>query len=235
MRSDRAVGTAALALAGAAGAYVLLGRDWCNTWGASREEAAREMPGDALLPEPDMLATRAITISAPPRDIWPWLVQMGSGRGGAYTYDWIENLFGLDMHSADRILPEFQDLEVGDVLPMGPKGPGMRVEVLESERALVYRFEDGNWVWAFGLYPQLGGTRLVSRNRISAPGASGARRLLNVLFMEPGSLVMERKMLLGIKERAEGAPTASRPGARGGSRPGQAPEPQRLREPGSPA
>ena len=203
MRSEHRIGTAALALAGAAGAYVLMGRTWCNTWGATPEEAAREMPGDALLSEQDMLATRAITIDAPPRDIWPWLLQMGSGRGGAYTYDWIENLFGLDMHSADRILPELQDLEVGDVLPMGPKGPGMRVEVLEPERAIVYRFEDGNWVWAFGLYPQLGGTRLVSRNRITAPGASIGRRLFNMLLMEPGSLVMERKMLRGIKERAE--------------------------------
>ncbi len=200
------MGTAALALAGAGVAYVLGGRSWCNTWGATPEEVAREMPGDELLSEPDMLATRGITISAPPRDIWPWLVQMGSGRGGAYTYDWIENLFGLDMHSANRILPEYQDLEVGDVLPMGPKGPGMRVEVLEPERAMVYRFEDGNWVWAFGLYPQLGGTRLVSRNRISAPGALVGRKLFNLLFMEPGSLVMERKMLRGIKDRAERNP-----------------------------
>jgi hypothetical protein len=86
-----------------------------------------------------------------------------SGRGGAYTYDWIENLFGLGMHSPDEILPEFQNLEVGDVLPMGSSGPGMRVEVLEPERAMVYRFEDGNWVWAFGLVPEDGATRLVSR------------------------------------------------------------------------
>jgi hypothetical protein len=161
------------------------------------------MPGDELIPEPDMLATRAITIDAPPSAIWPWILQMGSGRGGAYTYDWIENLFGLDMHSADKILPQFQDLKVGDVLPMGRSGPGMRVEVLRPDRFLSFRFEGGRWVWIFGLYPEDGSTRLVSRNRISAPGATIARRLFNVLFMEPGSLVMERKMLSGIKERAE--------------------------------
>jgi hypothetical protein len=89
------------------------------------------MPGDELLPEPDMLATRAITVEAPPCAIWPWLVQMGSGGGGAYAYDWIENIFGLDMRSADEILPQFQGLEVGDVLPMGRSGPGMRVEILQ--------------------------------------------------------------------------------------------------------
>jgi hypothetical protein len=105
------------------------------------------MPGDDLLPEPDLLATRAVTVAAQPSAIWPWLVQMGSGRGGAYTYDWIENLFGLGMHSADEILPQFQDLEVGDVLPVGPKGPRMRVEVLRPEQALVFRSEDGTGAW----------------------------------------------------------------------------------------
>ncbi len=161
------------------------------------------MPGDDLLPRPDLLATRAITIEAPASAIWPWLVQMGSGRAGAYTYDWIENLLGLDMHSADQILPQFQDLKAGDVLPAGSTGPGMRVEILEADRALVVRSQDENWVWAFCLHPYGEVTRLVSRNRIAAPGASLFRRAFNLLVMEPGSLIMERKMLLGIKERAE--------------------------------
>jgi hypothetical protein len=161
------------------------------------------MPGDELIPDPDTLATRAITIDAPPTALWPWLVQMGSGRGGAYTYDWIENLFGLGMHSADEILPEFQGLAEGDVLPMGRSGPGMRVEILQPERFLTFRFETGTWVWIFGLYPEDGSTRLVSRNRLSAPQAGVFGRLFNTLLMEPGSLVMERKMLIGIKERAE--------------------------------
>jgi hypothetical protein len=197
------ISAASFALAGAAAAYPTILRDRCLNWGASAEEVTREMPGDELIADPDMLATRAITINTAPSAIWPWLVQMGSGRGGAYTYDWIENLFGLDMHSADEVLQEHQVLEVGDLLPMGTKGAAMRVEVLDPERFLVFRVGDGNWVWIFGLYSESSTTRLVSRNRISVPQPSLLRRLFNLLFMEPGSLVMERKMLLGIKERAE--------------------------------
>ncbi|MFG1605220.1 SRPBCC family protein [Actinoplanes sp. NPDC049265] len=178
-------------------------RRWYLTWGATPEETRRTLPGDDLLSPADMISTRAITIDVPPERVWPWLVQMGSGRGGAYTYDWIENLFGLGMHSADRILPEFQNLDVGDVLPMGQNGPGMRVEVCEPGRALAFRSEDGQWVWSFTLTPEGGGTRLVSRNRIAETGASTGRRLADRLIMEPGSLVMERKMLRGIRDRAQ--------------------------------
>jgi hypothetical protein len=127
---------------------------------------------------------------------------MGPGRAGAYTYDWIENLFGLNMHSADRIHPEWQRLAVGDVLRSGPDRPGMRVEVLEPERALTSRSEAGDWVWTFALAPEGDGTRLISRNRISMRGAAAGQQL-GMLVMEPGSLIMERKMLLGIKQRAE--------------------------------
>ncbi len=175
---------------------------WCVQWGASAEEAARELPGDDLLASPQVLTTRAIGIQAPASLIWPWLVQMGPGRGGAYTYDWIENLFGLGMHSADKILPEFQDLKVGDAQQLGARGPILRVAVLEPECALVFRSDDGNWVWAFVLEPAGEFTRLLSRNRIAA-GSSLLTRLVNTYLMEPGSLIMERKMLLGIKERAE--------------------------------
>jgi hypothetical protein len=186
----------------AAAAYSVLFRRWCLTWGATPEEAEAELPGDELMPEPDVLSTRAMSIHAPPSAIWPWLVQMGSGRGGAYTYDWIENLFGLDMHSATEVLPQLQGLKQGDQLPL-PNGPTMRIEVLEAERTMVSRSEDGTWVWIFALRPAGGVTRLISRNRIATPGAPAAARLVNLLVMEPGSLVMERKMLLGIKERAE--------------------------------
>jgi hypothetical protein len=168
------------------------------------------MPGDDLMPDADLLATRAITIDAPPEAIWPWLVQMGSGRGGAYTYDWIENLLGLNMHSADEILPQYQDLKAGDILPVGSSGPRMRVAVLRSGHALVFASEDGSWVWAFGLYPlNETSTRLVSRNRITAPPASAVARRVYQLVMEPGSLIMERKMLLGIKHRAEASTTGT--------------------------
>ena len=185
-------------------AYLVSGRQPCLTWGATAMEIARTMPGDDLLPHPDVLSTRAISIDAPPSAIWPWLVQMGPERGGVYTYDWIENLLGLNMHSAKEILPQFQDLKVGDIQPLGSKGPRLRVEVLDAEQAMVLRSEDGNWVWAFGLYPERGRTRLVSRNRIAIPGASPLTRAFYTFIMEPGSLIMERKMLLGIRSRAAG-------------------------------
>jgi hypothetical protein len=202
-RAARIVAGAGLATGAAALAYPVLLRRWCLTWGAIPEEVSRQLPGDELLPDADIVSTRAITIGAPPGDIWPWLAQMGSGRGGVYTYDWVENLFGLGMHSADEILPQFQDLKVGDAEQLGKRGPVLRVRVLDPERSLVLRSDDGNWIWIFSLAPEGAETRLISRNRIALPGASRAARALNTYLMEPGSLVMERKMLLGIKQRAE--------------------------------
>jgi len=194
---------AALAAGGGAVAYPLFFRRWCLTWGATAEEVSGKLPGDELLPEASVVSTRAVTIDAPPAAVWPWLVQMGSGRGGAYTYDWIENLLGLHMHSARQILPQFQDLKVGDELPLGPDRPVMRVEVCHTERALAVRSADGNWAWILALAAENGRTRLISRNRIATPGARPPGRLFNLLVMEPGSLIMERKMLLGIKQRVE--------------------------------
>lgn len=191
-------------LAGAVVSYLRVGRKPCLTWGATPEEVDRTMLGDELLASPDILATRAVTVNAPPSAIWPWLIQMGSGKGGVYTYDWIENFFGLHMHSANEILPQFQHRQVGDVEQLGPNGPRLRVEILDVERAMVLHSEDGNWVWAFCLYPMgESSTRLISRNRIAIPGASALLRGFYTVVMEPGSLIMERKMLLGIKSRAE--------------------------------
>jgi hypothetical protein len=194
---------AAVALSGGVIAYPLFFRRWCLTWGARPCEVSMKLPGDELLTDPGIVSTRAVWVDAPASSIWPWLVQMGPGRGGAYTYDWIENLFGLGMHSADTILPQYQDLQMGDAQRLGKRGPVLRVAVLEAERSLVLRSEDGNWVWAFSLVPEAVGTRLISRNRIAARGGQLPVRLFNLLVMEPGSLIMERKMLLGIKQRAE--------------------------------
>jgi hypothetical protein len=192
---------AGAAIAGVA--YSKPARRWYLTWGATAEEVAARLPGDELLTDPHGTSTRAIHIDAPASAVWPWLVQMGSGRGGAYTYDWIENLFGLDMHSADEILPQFQQLAVGEILPLGPNGPDMCVAALDDQRTLVFRSTDGNWVWIFNLEAHGTGTRLVSRNRIALPQAPWFSRLAYRLVMEPGSLIMERRMLYGIKERAE--------------------------------
>jgi hypothetical protein len=178
-------------------------RDWSLTWGAMKSEADAVLPGDDLLGRPDIVTTRAIGIEAPANLIWPWLVQMGPGRAGAYTYDWIENLFGLNMHSASTIIPEFQHVAVGDAWRLGSRGPVLRVALVEPERALVVRSDDGNWVWAFVLEPGCDLTRLISRNRIAMPGAAWPARAATRWIMEPGSLVMERKMLRGIRARAE--------------------------------
>jgi len=174
------------------------------TWGAGASEAAARLPGDELLEDADGVATRAIWIDAPASAVWPWLAQMGpSPRGGAYTYDWIENLLGLNMHSVDRVLPEFQHPRVGDTIGYGTNR--MRVERVESEHVLAWRSEDGNWVWAFVLDQVGGRTRLISRNRFRLPTVAAR---LGMLPMEPASLVMERKMLRGIKRRAERLATA---------------------------
>ena len=121
-----------------------------------------------------------------------------SPRGGAYAYDWIENLLGLNMHSADQVLPQFQRPQLGDAIGYGSNR--MRVELIDPERAFAWRSEDGNWVWSFVLREDHGVTRLISRNRFRLPTLMAR---LGMLLMEPASLVMERKMLLGIKQRAE--------------------------------
>jgi hypothetical protein len=179
--------------------YLRLLRAPVLTWGATDAEAAARLPGDELLEDADGVATRAIEIDAPASAVWPWIAQMGpSPRGGAYTYDWIENLLGLNMHSADRVLPEFQQPEVGGTIGYGSNR--MRVERVEPERALAWRSEDGNWVWTFILEERNHSTRLISRNRFRLPTLAARAGMIP---MEPASLLMERKMLRGIKERAE--------------------------------
>jgi hypothetical protein len=169
------------------------------TWGATAEEAAAQLPGDELLVDADGVATRAITIDAPPPAVWPWIAQMGpSPRGGAYTYDWIENLLGLDMHSADCVLPDYQHPQVGDGFGYGTSK--MSFKIVDPERVLATQSADGNWVWTFVLEEQDGRTRLISRNRFRL---SKLKDKVGMIPMEPGSLVMERKMLRGIKQRAE--------------------------------
>jgi hypothetical protein len=172
-------------------------------WGAREAERVRHLPGDDLLPNAAVQTTRAVTIEAGPRFIWPWLLQMGpKPRAGAYTYAWIERLLGLDIENSDRILPQFQHLEVGDFWPLNEQGAGLRVVAVEAERWLVLQWEPTLSTWAFALYPESGGrTRLLSRNRI--PGSGLLFRLGMLAFMEPGSLIMEREMLRGLKRRAE--------------------------------
>lgn len=179
--------------------YVKVLRRTVLTYGATPGEAGARLPGDELLEDADGVSTRAVDIVAPTSAVWPWLAQMGpSPRGGAYTYDWIENVLGLNMHSTDRVLEEFQHPQIGDVIALGSNR--MRLERIDPERALAWRSQDGNWVWTFVLTSENGSTRLISRNRFRLP-TLGVR--LMMLPMEPASLLMEREMLAGIKRRAE--------------------------------
>ena len=186
-------------IAAAALVYRSLLRRRIMNWGATDAEVDARLPGDELLEHADGVATRAITVDAAASAVWPWIAQMGPlPRGGAYTYDWIENLLGLDMHSADRVLPDYQHPRVGDTLGYGKNR--MRFERVEPRRVLATRSEDGNWVWSFVLEEQDGKTRSISRNRFRLPSLTAR---IGMLPMEPASLVMERKMLHGIKQRAE--------------------------------
>lgn len=199
MMRRRTLAAVAAALTGAGLVYRKLVRQPILTWGATAAEAEARLPGDELLEDADGVATRAITIEAPTSAVWPWIAQMGpSPRGGAYTYDWIENLLGLSMHSVDRVLPEFQHPEIGDGFGFGANR--MSYAIVEPEHTLAVCSADGNWVWSFILDERDGKTRLISRNRFRLPKLKDK---IGMIPMEPGSLVMERKMLHGIKERAE--------------------------------
>jgi hypothetical protein len=198
--------------------YLLVIRPWHLRWGATADEAHRVLPGDDLVPQPKINATHAITIHAPIEQVWPWIVQIGYGRGGFYSYEFVENAMGLDIHNANRILPEHQSLNVGDVIPFAPSGFDVPVAIVEPPRVLVVhgdtrtggsgapKMRPGDYLsvaWSWHLEPIDGGTtRFVERWRLDfGPG------LINTLayrvFLEPGAFIMERKMLLGIKQRAE--------------------------------
>jgi len=187
------------------GIYLRVLRPRHMNWGASDQEAHGPVAGDDLMPQAEIVSTRVVEINAPPSAIWPWLVQMGPGRGGAYTYDWIERRLGLDIRNADRIIPEFQDLAEGDEVEM--PGYKMRVERLDPERAMVVRSSNGAWLWAFELRPGGSVTRLISRNSFDTSRLR-PQDWLAYPIIEPGSWVMERKMLLTIKQRAEALASA---------------------------
>jgi hypothetical protein len=178
-------------------------------WGTTDAELSRALPGDAIVPHPRKSSTRAITIYAPAEAIWPWLAQIGQGRGGLYSYDGLENLAGCDIHSTDRVIPELQDLRAGDTVRLGPEGyPAYRVAAVEPDRALVLDGNESNMEahsWVFVLEPiNEQTTRLIVRSRDDYPPTL-ANFLIWRAITEPLHFVMERKMLLGIKQRAEAA------------------------------
>jgi hypothetical protein len=190
-----------MALAGAAWVHLLFLRRWHLRWGATDAELQRYVPGDERVPHAHVEATRAITINAPPAAIWPWLVQMGYRRGGWYSYDWLDN---LGVPSARRIIPEFQDLKVGDAL--APMPSGFTVDSLEPERSLVLVTRDKKRritaTWAFLIEP-LGGGRSRFIERIRGSFTLEPWGLFWSLIIEPADFVMMRKQMLNVKRRAE--------------------------------
>ena len=214
----------AVLTAGVAAVPVLLcARARAANWGATPDEVAAALPGDPLVHDPDLVLTRAITIAAPPEEVFPWLAQLGQGRGGFYSYDWLENRTGLDIRSADHILPEHQQLTAGDRIPVAPGPPfyGFTVAEVAAPDRLVLEMRihpftglatppqtaGRNWrldaSWTFAL-TRVGSawTRLVTRSRVGLRLPVGLAQPYG-LVLEVLELVMERQMLLGIRERAE--------------------------------
>jgi hypothetical protein len=195
--------------AGAIAATIVISpllRPWYNKWGATDDELKATWPGDDQVPDPVLETTRAIAIRAPAANVWPWLVQMGQGRGGLYSYERLENLVGCQIRNADRILPEHQEIEVGDkvrLVPEGRGGPYFLVTAVEPGRALILGGDDPPTSWGFILEPiDDGATRLVIRYRQQFERTFGNLLGWRVIT-EPISFWMERKMLQGIKARAE--------------------------------
>lgn len=197
-------------------------RGWYNRWGATAAELQRALPGDDLLPRPRQAFTRAVTINAPPDRVWPWIAQIGQGRGALYSYELLENIARCDMHNLNHIDPALQHIQPGDRVRLGPEGyPVYKVHTVEPGRYLLlvgadpatgavpdltqnpaaYTFS----TWLFYLEPDgRSRTRLIMRGLLDfAPPSFGFRLLWGVT--EPIGFVMMRRMLIGIRQRAEAA------------------------------
>lgn len=203
-----------LAATGAAIYYERRLRPSFSRWGATEDELTTPMPGDEKVADPQWAVTYGITIDAARSEVWPWLVQLGLGRAGFYSYDLVERRLGLDVASVELVVPELQGLNVGDAVPFGAFD--MPVVAMEPEHLLLLEAEDektGVASFCFELHEEPEGTtRLLFRGRArfaewdvgsAAKTVAGLRQLPLVLGFEPGSFVMFRRMLLGIRERAE--------------------------------
>ncbi len=191
---DLALGLGILILVAAI--YVWVVKPWHMRWGTSDVETVRSMPGDDLILGAGQ-ATRAIAIAAQPVEVWPWLIQLGYGRAGWYSYDWIDNDF---RPSADRIVPEYQDLKIGDKILMMSE-MGFVVESIDEPHSIVSVLEDGSTSWYLALCLDDGFTRLVSRWRPKFEKTPAT--FFMTMLSEPGTFIMEQKMLRTIRDRVE--------------------------------
>ncbi len=209
-------------------------RRWHRTWGATRDEVAAAMPGDHVLPRAHYRCTRAITIAATPEEVWPWLVQVGCRRAGWYADDLLDN---FTFPSAREIVPELQDLAIGQLLPMVPswwERLSFVVDSYDRPRWLLWRTPSRTWAWRLDPLAD-GRTRLVTRLRTVYERRPGT--LVVVLLMEFGDFPMMRRMLIGLRERAESehrrrAPQPGTPPRRGAA-PARTPIRARWSSPGS--
>jgi hypothetical protein len=191
-------------------AFSPLVRRWHMRWGATEAEVAGPMPGDEVVPRAQFNATRSITIDTPPEQVWPWIAQLGYRRGGFYTYDQVDN---AGEPSADRIIEEYQDLKVGGLIPMWHESHGLaiayKVDSFEVPKWMLWVHRpheneepDSTWSWRLNELPT-GGTRLVTRMKQDYRWETRRLALFNLVLMEFGDFAMERRMLKGIKVRAE--------------------------------
>ena len=189
-----------LAASTAAIVYARYARPWQLTWGSTPEEVSRPLPGDELVTRPTFNATRAITIAAPPQEVWPWLLQVGLTRAGWYSYDILDN---LGHRSARRIIPELQNLAPGDVVPMSPDGKqGIPVHSMDAPYSMIWGTSgETTWTWQLDANPD-GSTRLITRVRSRYRWLSPS--IAMSLLVEFTDIWMMRKMLLNLRDRAEG-------------------------------
>lgn len=187
-------------------------RRWHLRWGATDSEVRQSLPGDDLVARASYVSTRAIHIDAPPERIWPWLVQVGCGRAGFYSDDLLDN---LGHPSAQTLVPALQGLEVGQLVPMSPRpteATAFRVASFAEPRELLWSKPDSTWAWL--LTSTGSGTRVVTRIRAGHDWRHPASALLGVLLLEFGDFAMLRRMLRGIKRRAEAAEVRARGSSR---------------------
>jgi hypothetical protein len=182
-------------------------RPWAINWGATDDEINRTMPGNERMQNPTFSAIRAVTIKAQPEEIWPWIAQYGYKRAGMYCYDWFDN---DGIPSAERIMPEYQNLKVGDLIPLSAM---LFVEVTElnPNRSMLWVFPEGsgpwtNSTWAWELYQEdAQHTRLVTRLRVNTDS------IISRIMLDFFEIIMMRKSMLGIKKRAERMHGSSEP------------------------